>query len=112
MYYTFDEMELLLRGLENVPIKARLDFFTECLRLRTHERNMWVDAPVAKVFTQPEEWGQLRQRALLHQLKAAILKKKKLDARAMLLRFDADQDRMLTSEELHRCLYFLLLLFE
>jgi len=104
MYYTSAEVEGLMYGLQAVSLADRLAFFTECLRLRKRERNLWIDTPLAKVFTAREEWGQLQSRALIQQVNTAIRSKKLLDVRSVFARFDTDGDGIVSSEQLQRAL--------
>lgn len=104
MYFTDHELDLLMRGLDKCDVKQRLTFFSECLRLRKRERNLWADTPLAKVFTEKEDWHLLRARAKIQQMETAIRTKKKLDARAIFCRFDDDHDGCLSYEELQRAI--------
>jgi hypothetical protein len=68
MYYTDEEIELLLRSLEAIPLDQRASFFDCCQRLRRRERQVWGDTPLAKVFTAQSDWKHLHVRSLVHQL--------------------------------------------
>jgi hypothetical protein len=74
MYYEEKELDLLEKALTGAPLKSRIDFFMNCLRLRRHERNLWDDTPLAKIFTPQSEWHLIRARAMLHQVSLAITK--------------------------------------
>jgi hypothetical protein len=102
MYYTEPELELLMVGLKDCDVASRLDFFCEILRLRRRERNLWVDTPLAKVFTTKEEWHLLRARAKIQQVKDALRSRKKLNARQVLERSDTDADGFLSYGEAQR----------
>jgi len=104
MYYTNPELDWLMDGLQLVPVQDRISFFTECLRLRKRERNIWIDTPLAKVFTAREEWHMLQSRALIYQVNSAIRSKRNLDVRGVFARFDQDGDGSLSCEELQRAL--------
>lgn len=104
MYYTDKELDLLMQALNKCKVEDRLTFFSESLRLRKRERNLWIDTPLAKVFTDKEDWHLLKARAKIQQVETAIKIKKKLDARKVFLRFDADGDQCLSYEELQRAL--------
>ena len=51
MYYTPQEVELLLAAVGGASVKDREAFFSECLRRRRRERHIWADTPLAKVLT-------------------------------------------------------------
>lgn len=105
MYYFPNELELLLRGLESVPLGLRHEFFDCCLRLRRRERHLWGDTPLAKVFTAKDEWHLLGARARMQQFHQSLKRKKKLSHLATALRkFDANGDGQLRGEEIVKCL--------
>ena len=54
------------------PIDDRLTFFEEGLRLRSRERNLWADTPVAKLFTAESEWHLLGARSLADNLRGTL----------------------------------------
>merc|ERR1711871_1856247 len=72
MYYSDDEIEVLLDGLKGTTADQRRDFFSECLRLRQREKRLWGETPLAKVLTEREEWGELQVRALIEQVNASL----------------------------------------
>jgi hypothetical protein len=74
MYYENSELEILEKTLSGATLKNRIDFFMNCLRLRRHERNLWDDTPLAKLFTPQEEWHLIRARSMLNQLSTMITK--------------------------------------
>jgi len=102
MYYTDRELSLLMQALDKCSVAARLAFFSECLRLRRRARNLWIDTPLAKVFTEECDWHLLKAKAKIQQVELAIRSKKKLDARKVFLRFDQDGDGVLTYDQLQR----------
>jgi hypothetical protein len=107
MYYKPAELDLLMRGLDKCDVDSRLAFFSECLRLRRRERNLWTDTPLAKVFTLKEDWHLLKARAKIQEVKTAIrdkTKRQRLNARKVFLRFDSDGDACLSYDELQRAL--------
>ncbi|KAJ0406964.1 hypothetical protein P43SY_005197 [Pythium insidiosum] len=106
MYYTPDELELLLTGLENVPITLRYEFFECLLRLRRRERHLWGDTPLAKAFTEKDEWHLLSARARMQQFQQSLQRKKgknKLHLATALRRFDENCDGHLSAEEVLKC---------
>ena len=105
MYFSDSELLFLEKGLSSVSLKDRLEFFSECLRLRRRERNLWTDTPLAKIFTPQEEWHLLRTRSKLEQVKNAItkaIKERRCNPIQAFARFDADGDGYLTYEEVQR----------
>ena len=73
----------------------RQAFFETCLRYRRRERLMWMDTPIAKVFTEEDDWGLLKARALVQQVSQALLERRlKLDQ--AFERFDVNQDGLLS----------------
>eukprot|EP01098_Paradermamoeba_levis_P009293 TRINITY_DN385_c0_g1_i11.p1 TRINITY_DN385_c0_g1~~TRINITY_DN385_c0_g1_i11.p1 ORF type:complete len:781 (-),score=237.18 TRINITY_DN385_c0_g1_i11:81-2390(-) len=107
MYFTDNELTLLESGLRLSNLDDRLAFFSESLRLRRRERNLWGDTPLAKIFTPQEEWHLLRSRATLEQFVHALgkaTKKRGVDAALSFLKLDSDNDGCLSEEELQRCL--------
>lgn len=92
MYYSDEELEALEAALAACALADRRAFFAEALRLRRRERNLWEDTPVAKLFTPRAEWGALRARAKLQQLRAAVLRavrQRKVDPVGAFARADA-----------------------
>jgi len=65
---------------------------------------LWIDTPLAKVFTVREEWHLLQARALIQQVNTSIRSKKNLDVRAVFARFDTDGDNVVSSEQFQRAL--------
>ena len=72
MYYSGEEIKSLSRALVLAPIEDRLAFFEEGLRLRSRERNLWADTPVAKLFTDESEWHLLGARSLADNLRGTL----------------------------------------
>jgi hypothetical protein len=105
MYFTSQEMDLLLHGLSRSVINDRIAFFSSCQRLRRRERCVWRDTPLARAFTASEEWSLLHVRSLLQQMSTA-LKRKKAVAWDLLLRFgessSEDEDPTLELSGLQR----------
>ena len=73
MYYSDDELALLDKTFASCPYAARVAFFNECLGVRSRERHLWGDTPVARLFAPRDEWQQLAVRVLLEQARAAIV---------------------------------------
>ena len=72
MYYSDTEIKSLSKALVLAPIDDRLTFFEEGLRLRSRERNLWADTPVAKLFTAESEWHLLGARSLADNLRGTL----------------------------------------
>jgi len=108
MYYKDDELEILEQALAGAPLEARKEFFLDCLRLRRHERNVWDDTPLAKIFTPQDEWHMIRARAILQQVTVAINRTIKTRKKPkpwwnpydIFKAYDADADGCLNRDEL------------
>jgi hypothetical protein len=106
VYYTKEEVEALMHGLQHTPVPDRQAFFSECIRLRRRERNLWADTPLAKALTLPEEWSLLSARAKLEQMSLALhaaMRSRKLDPFLLFSSFDTDGDGCLSYVELQQC---------
>lgn len=104
MFYSEDEISILLEALSKSSVSEREAFFEGCLRLRRRERNRWADTPLAKVLTEKASWHLLSARAKLDQFNSALQTKPSINFLAVCVRADEDQDGRLTCAELHRCL--------
>ena len=60
MFYSDEQLEYLEDALKNCSLPDRLRFFSETLRLRKRQRNLWAETPVAKIFTPQEQWHLAR----------------------------------------------------
>ena len=69
MFYTPEELALVMNALCMCNPDDRRDFFEECLRRRRRERMLWEVTPVAKVFTTENKWDLLRSQALVRLAK-------------------------------------------
>ena len=72
MYFTEEEVMRLVQVMEGVECEKRKRFFEDCLRLRHRQRQLWGDTPIAKVFVDKSEWGELRDQAIHHQIVRAF----------------------------------------
>ena len=104
MFYSDEEIAVLLEALSKSRVRDREIFFADCLRLRRRERNRWADTPLAKVLTEKAAWHLLSARAKLDQFNAALQAKPSIDFLGACSRHDEDQDGTLTCTELQRCL--------
>lgn len=93
-----------MQGLQDCSLPDRLAFFSEGMRLRKRERHIWLDTPLAKVFIKREDWKSLKARVKIQQVSLAIKRKKKLNARAVFIRYDVDNDGCLSYDEMQRAL--------
>ncbi|CAJ1327072.1 unnamed protein product [Effrenium voratum] len=74
MFFEDKELALLEAELREVPLHLRQTWFEELLRLRRQRaRLLWLDTPVAKLFTPQEQWKDLRSRCLLESMRRALL---------------------------------------
>merc|ERR1712084_137710 len=66
--------------LKDVPLHVRQAWFEECLRLRRRRaRYVWLDTPVARLFTPQSEWSLLRSQALLKAFQKAMRERANVD---------------------------------
>eukprot|EP00427_Karlodinium_veneficum_P055057 CAMPEP_0169414090 /NCGR_PEP_ID=MMETSP1017-20121227/61723_1 /TAXON_ID=342587 /ORGANISM="Karlodinium micrum, Strain CCMP2283" /LENGTH=673 /DNA_ID=CAMNT_0009521587 /DNA_START=1 /DNA_END=2022 /DNA_ORIENTATION=- len=72
MFYTDDELKLLMKSLAAASLDERRTFFEECIRRRRRERREWTDTPLARVFVDESEWDTLRPRALVENVAANV----------------------------------------
>jgi len=80
MFFREDQLVALELQLKDVPLQLRQAWFEECLRLRRRRaRYLWMDTPVARLFTPQEEWSTLRSHALLKALRVALREKARLE---------------------------------
>jgi len=73
MFFSDEELRMLMSSLSAASPEQRKDFFEECLRRRRRERREWTDTPIARVFVPEEEWAILRPRALVEQVTGNVL---------------------------------------
>jgi hypothetical protein len=64
MFYSGKQLAVLEEVLAAMTPSHRLQFFTECLRVRRRSRNQWEDAPIASLFVSEADKPYLRQLAL------------------------------------------------
>ena len=64
MFYSGKQLAVLEEVLAAMTPSDRLQFFTECLRVRRRSRNQWEDAPIAALFVAEADRPFLRQLAL------------------------------------------------
>eukprot|EP00930_Biecheleria_cincta_P065013 TRINITY_DN50708_c0_g1_i1.p1 TRINITY_DN50708_c0_g1~~TRINITY_DN50708_c0_g1_i1.p1 ORF type:complete len:255 (+),score=50.42 TRINITY_DN50708_c0_g1_i1:48-767(+) len=73
MFFQEDQLMSLEMQLKDVALPVRQTWFEECLRLRRRRmRHVWMDTPVARLFTPQEEWSNLRSRALQKGIQKAL----------------------------------------
>lgn len=86
MFFRDDELASLELQLKDVPLFQRQTWFEECLRLRRRRaRYIWLDTPVARLFTPQEEWASIRSKALMKILQRALREKSRSeDVKALL----------------------------
>ena len=77
MFYSDDELNLLEKSLIHSSIEERLSFYLECLRLRRRQRNVWCDTPIARIFTDTNDWHLIRQKSKAMKISTAILRRVK-----------------------------------
>lgn len=73
MFFQENQLMALEMQLKDIPLPVRQAWFEECLRLRRRRmRNVWMDTPVARLFTPQEEWTTLRAAALQKGIQKAL----------------------------------------
>lgn len=73
MFFGEMELQLLEQELNEVPLHLRQSWFEELLRLRRRRaRFLWLDTPLAKLFTPQEHWKSLRSQSLRAALQRAL----------------------------------------
>jgi len=106
MYYKESQLNILLRALNKSSIRERLSFFTQIIGCRRRLDRKWEETPLAKVFTLPDEFHLLKQRAQAVRAREAIKQKGLLlwDAFRM---FDYNNDGRLSLAEMYGALDWL-----
>jgi len=86
MFFRDDQLMSLEMQLKDVPLHVRQAWFEECLRLRRRRtRHVWMDTPIARLFTSQDEWRGLRFRALLKGIQRALRERGRVeDVQALL----------------------------
>jgi len=109
MHYTDLEIDALQEAFRVSPISDRITFFEDCLRLRRREKYLWGDTPLAKFFTEKEEWHLLEARARLQQMSMSLIRllkspQNRIDLLSLFTRSDTDNDGALFYAEMQRFL--------
>merc|ERR1719491_1012307 len=80
MFFQEDQLMALEMQLKDIALPARQAWFEECLRLRRRRmRHVWMDTPVARLFTPQEEWTGLRSRALQKGIQRALRERARVE---------------------------------
>jgi hypothetical protein len=80
MFFREDQLAAMEAHLKDAPLHLRQAWFEELLRLRRRRaRYVWMDTPVAKLFTPQQEWSSLRSQALLKALQKALREKARVE---------------------------------
>ncbi|GET91118.1 hypothetical protein, conserved [Leishmania tarentolae] len=72
MFYSTKQLAVLEEVLGAMSPSDRLQFFTECLRVRRRSRNHWEDTPIAVLFVSEAEKPYLRQLAVGKRMQQGI----------------------------------------
>ena len=106
MYYKEDQLSVLLRGLQESSTRERRIFFERTIGCRRRMRRKWEETPLSKLFTLPDEFYLLKQRAQSVRTREAIKAKGMLlyDAFRM---FDYRRNGLLSPAELWGALEWL-----
>jgi len=106
MHYNENELIMLERALLSSSFSERKDFFTHALSLHRKERAIWLDTPIARIFTPSAEWHLLRPRATAEKIGIAVTRAIKARKRAefnpyvLLRQVDKDEDGYISLQEL------------
>jgi hypothetical protein len=72
MFFSDDELKLLMSSLAACEPDQRKEFFEECIRRRRRERREWIDTPLARALEKESAWATLRPRALIKNVHANV----------------------------------------
>ncbi|GAB5371987.1 hypothetical protein AAMO2058_001626900 [Amorphochlora amoebiformis] len=106
MYYTAEELNILLKTLQGSTIRERENFFSLVIACRRRTRKKWVECPIAKLFTLPDEFHLLKLRAGVERTREAI-ERKGMQLQDAFTLFDIDENGVLSPEELYGALEWL-----
>ena len=106
MYYNDPQINTLLRSLQFSVIRERIQFFTQIIGCRRRMNRKWEETPLAKIFTLPDEFHLLKQRAQSVRTREAIKAKGILLYDAFKV-FDTDKNGFLSAAELYGALEWL-----
>jgi len=100
MFFPEDQLMALEQQLKDAALPVRQAWFEECLRLRRRRlRHVWMDTPLARLFTPQEEWTGLRSRALQKGIQRALRERARIEDVETLLqpewRHDALRNQLL-----------------
>jgi len=107
MHYKPSDLNILLRSLP-APAPARRLFFSTVVACRRRLVKRWEQTPLARLFALPDEWELLKLEALRLRIGDAIAKHGLLLHDAF-LRFDQDDDGLLSLSAVQRALQSLAL---
>jgi hypothetical protein len=80
MFFQEEQLMALEMQLKDIPLPVRQSWFEECLRLRRRRiRHVWVDTPVARLFTPQEDWSGLRACALQKGIQRALRERARVE---------------------------------
>ena len=105
-HYADSAINALLRALDGTTTRQRLSFFSHVIGCRRRMTRRWEETPLAKLFTIPDQYHMLKQRAQSVRVRTEI-------ERRGLLQYDffraADHDRngLLTGAELWGAMHWL-----
>jgi Ca2+-binding EF-hand superfamily protein len=99
MYYKEPHIAILLRALQQSTCRERQIFFERVIGCRRRMSRKWEETPLAKLFTLPDEYHLLKQRAQSVRIREAVKSKGLLlfDAFRM---FDTNRNGLITPAEL------------
>jgi len=99
MFYKEPHIAILLRALQQSTCRERQIFFERVIGCRRRMSRKWEETPLAKLFTLPDEYHLLKQRAQSVRIREAVKRKGLLlfDAFRM---FDTSRNGLITPAEL------------
>ena len=105
MFYSSSSLNMLLRSLGGTT-KERENFFLSMIGVKRRMERKWQEAPIAKIFTVPDQFAALRHQALAVYIVEA-LKARGLTIWEAFTAFDSDNNGLLSPAEFYGALKWL-----
>jgi len=107
MHFAPAELNILLRSIPAPPARRRI-WFSMALACRRRMSRRWEQTPLARLFALEDEWSLLKQRAQAVRVRLAI-RARGLQLHDAFVKFDADQNGLLSLAEVYGALDWLLI---